>query len=119
MEGRSVGARRDRCIVSSGSSSIIIYSTSVALVWSAGPLGWLRSNVCVDEDIRNSDKEIHGSWGSRRAPSQRVSRLHGDACCRNPALRNEKSLEIILGPISPAITPSAALQGDRSARDEG
>jgi hypothetical protein len=37
---------------------MVTYSTSVALVRSLGPLGGLRSNVCVDEDIRNSDKEI-------------------------------------------------------------
>ena len=58
MEGRSVGARRDQCTVSSGSSSMIIYSTSVALVRPAGPLGGLRSNVCVHEDIAFYCKEI-------------------------------------------------------------
>ena len=58
VEGRSVGARRDQCTVSSGSSSMIIYSTSVALVRPAGPLGGLRSNVCVHEDIAFYCKEI-------------------------------------------------------------
>jgi hypothetical protein len=58
VEGRSVGARRDQCTVSWGLSSMTIYSISVAMVRPARPLGGLRSNVCVDEDIGLSCKEI-------------------------------------------------------------
>jgi hypothetical protein len=66
-DGRCVGARRDQCTVSSGWSSMVICSTSVALVRSPGPLGGLRTHVCVDEDIAHSDKEITGRARALRA----------------------------------------------------
>ena len=46
---------------------MFIRSTLVALVRSPGGLGRLRSNVCVDEDIRNSEKENRRQiyvWGT-------------------------------------------------------
>jgi hypothetical protein len=56
--------------------------------------------------------------GIRAGVAPHVAALHGDASCWNPGLRNEKSPEIILGLIEPAIPRTAALKGDRSARYE-
>ena len=56
--------------------------------------------------------------GSRCGTSQCVSRLHSFTSCWNPGLRNENSLEIISGPIWPAVPRTAALQGDRFARNK-
>ena len=47
-----------------------------------------------------------------------VSRRHSNASCSNPELLDEKSLEIILSPILPAMPRTAALQGDRSDRNK-
>ena len=44
--------------------------------------------------------------------------VHGNACCWDPGLRNEKSLEIVLGHNCPGKKPTAALQGNRFGRDE-
>ena len=55
----------------------------------------------------------------RRHVTARISASHSFTSYWNPGLRNENSLEIILGPIWPAVPRTAALQGDRSARDKG